>query len=481
MAAELRTSSRIEPDHRNLALLVAGCAFIELLDGTIVTTSAPKIARALHVSVGSIGLLITAYLVTVAVLIPLSGWTAARLGGRTTLLLAISVFVFGSIGCAASTTLTVLVLMRVLQGCGGAMMVPVGRLLVVSRANSSNLMRVTAFLVWPALIAPVVAPLLGGLITTYANWHWLFLINVPLGILGLAMALRIVHPPPLPDPGRLDRLGVVLTGAALGGATVTANLLATTHGQWTLVVGMAAASVVLLVAAARHLLRTDAPLVNLRLLRLDTFRSAMTGTALYFTVISSGPFLAPLMFEEVFHWSAIKAGSLVLFLFVGNIAIKPATTPLYSRFGFKRVLIAATATMAVAMVCLGLTSSSVQLPMLVVILIVIGASRSTGATGYMTVTYADIPQSEMRHATTLQTTLQMLAAGAGIAASTIALRIGHLFTARGGDHTEYLVAFSLMACVSLLATLEASRMHSGAGDALRARRQPRDQTQAESV
>jgi MFS family permease len=187
------------------------------------------------------------------------------------------------------------------------------------------------------------------------------------------------------------------------------------------------------------------------------------------------------MFEDVFHWSAVKAGSLVLFLFVGNIAIKPATTPLYSRFGFKRVLITATATMAVAMVCLGLTEPSVPSPILVGILIVIGASRSTGATGYMTVIYADVPRSEMRHATTLQTTLQMLAAGAGIAASAIALRIGHIFTARAGAHAEYLVAFSLMACVSLLATLEASRMHSGAGDALRAGGQPRDQTQAEGV
>ncbi len=481
MAAELRAGSRIERDHRNLALLVSGCAFIELLDGTIVTTSAPRIASALHVSVGSIGLLITAYLVTVAVLIPLSGWTAARLGGRTTLLAAISVFVLGSIGCAASSTLTVLVLMRVLQGAGGAMMVPVGRMLVVSRADSSNLMRVTAFLVWPALIAPVLAPLLGGLITTYMNWHWLFLINVPLGVLGLVMAVRIVHPARLPDPGRLDRLGVLLTGAALGGATVTANLLATTTGKWTLVVGIGAASVVLLVAAVHHLLRTDVPLVNLRLLRIDTFRSAMTGTALYFTVMSSGPFLASLMFEEVFGWSAVKAGSLVLFLFVGNIAIKPATTPLYSRFGFKHVLIAATATMAVAMVCLGLTDLSVPLSVLVVILIVIGASRSTGATGYMTITYADVPPAEMRHATTLQTTLQMLAAGAGIAVSAIALRIGHLLSPAGEAHTEYLVAFSLMACVSLLATFEASRMHSGAGDALRVRRRPRDPTQAESV
>lgn len=248
-----------------------------------------------------------------------------------------------------------------------------------------------------------------------------------------------------------------------------------------MIAGMGVASAVLLVAAARHLLRTDAPLMNLRLLHIHTFRTAITGTALYFTVMSSGPFLAPLMFEEVFHWSAIKAGSLVLFLFVGNIAIKPATTPLYSRFGFKRVLITTTATMAIAMVCLGLTTRSVPLPVIVIILLLIGAARSTGATGYMTITYADVPQAEMRHASTLQTTTQMLAAGTGIAASAIGVRIGHIITTAAQPHAAYLAASSLMACLALLATLEATRMQTGAGDALRVRRQPLDPTQTEDV
>jgi MFS family permease len=389
------------------------------------------------------------------------------------------VFVAGSIGCASSTTLTELVLMRVLQGTGGAMMVPVGRLLVVSRADPSNLMRLTAFLVWPGLVAPVIAPLAGGVITTFANWHWLFLINLPLGALGLITAVRIVHPPPLPDPGRLDTLGVLLTGAGVGGITVTADLIAGQHGRWTLIAGMGVASALLLAASARHLLRTENPLVDLRLLRIHTVRSSLTGCGLYFTVMNAGPFLAPLMFEEVFHWSAIKAGSLVAFLFVGNIAIKPVTTSLYSRFGFKRVLVAATSTMAVMMVCLGLTTASIPLPLLALILVVIGATRSIGATGYTTLVYTDVPRSEMRHATTLQTTAQMLAAGSGVAASEIALRIGHplgrLFTAGAGQHPGYLVAFSIMACISLLATFEASRMRSGAGDALRVRRQPREQ------
>jgi MFS family permease len=169
-----RRQPQIDPAYRNLALLVAATFFIEMLVGTIVTTSAPKIARALHVPVGSISLVITSYLVTQGVLIPLSGWVTARVGGRRAFMGAIVVFAVASVGCAASSTLTELVLMRVLQGVGGAMMVPVGRLLVISRADASNMLRITALLVWPGLVAPVIAPLAGGVITTYANWHWLF-------------------------------------------------------------------------------------------------------------------------------------------------------------------------------------------------------------------------------------------------------------------------------------------------------------------
>ena len=180
---------------------------------------------------------------------------AARFGGRATFLAAIALFTFASVGCAASTSLPELVGMRVLQAVGGAMMVPVGRLLVLSRAEPANLMRLTALLVWPGLIAPVVAPLAGGLITTYASWHWLFLINLPLGLLALWVAVRLVHPPALPEPGPLDVVGLLLTSMGLGGLTFTADLLAKrahelgAHGRHRRAGGCC------LIAAVRHLMR----------------------------------------------------------------------------------------------------------------------------------------------------------------------------------------------------------------------------------
>jgi EmrB/QacA subfamily drug resistance transporter len=473
---ELRPTSAIDPAQRNVALLVAGCFFMEMLDGTIVTTSAPKIAHSLNTSIGSIALVITAYLVTLAVLIPLSGWVAARVGARTTFLAAIAIFTLASVGCAASSTLGELVVMRVFQGAGGAMMVPVGRLVVLSRSDTSNLMRLTALLVWPGLLAPVFAPLVGGLITTYASWHWLFLINLPLGVLAFVIAFRIVHPTPLADPGPLDVLGLILTSIGLGGLTFTANLLARSPTNWTLVAAIAIPAAVLLALDARHLLKVSAPLVDLQLLRIDTFRSALAGTGLYFMVVNAVPFLAPLLFEEVFHWSAIKAGAVVLFIFAGNVCSKFLTTYLYSRFGFKAVLIASTMVMALSLILLGVVGAGAPIVVIVVILLMNGSSRSIGATGYTTVVFTDVPQEDMRHANTLQLTVQQLGSGMGVAAGAIALRlgkpVGDIFSSHVGAHAVYTVAFALVASLSLLATLEAARMRTGSGDALLGNRAP---------
>src|SRR5580658_8599858 len=201
---------------------------MEMLDGTIVTTASPQIGRSLHAPAGQTGLLITAYLLTLAVLIPLSGWLTRRFGNRAIFLTAIALFTLASIGCAASVSLGMLVGMRVLQGAGGAMMVPVGRNMVISTAAKEDLLRITSYVVWPGLLAPVIAPLAGGLLTTYASWHWIFLINAPLGVIAFGVAWRLITgsgsgPGTAPPP--LDWAGVVLTCVGLGGLTYAAHLL----------------------------------------------------------------------------------------------------------------------------------------------------------------------------------------------------------------------------------------------------------------
>jgi EmrB/QacA subfamily drug resistance transporter len=464
----------IDRRQRQLALLVAGCLFMELLDGTIVTTSAPQIAHSLAVSPGVISIVVTAYLVTVAALIPLSGWVSARFGARPVFLAAIAVFALASLGCAASTSLPELVVMRVLQGAGGAMMMPVGRLVVLARTAKADLMTITAYLMWPALLGPVIAPLAGGAITTYASWHWLFLINVPLAALAFAAALRLVSSPPREAPPPIDGPGIVLTCTGLAALTCTTALLSGVRPDWAPAIACGVASALLILAAVRHLLRSPAPVINLRTLRIPTFGAAVGGLGIFSLVVGAGPFLLPLLFQEVFGWTPVKSGAVVLFVFVGNIAIKPATTFLFGRAGFRRVLAVSTAGMAVAMAAAALMTASTPLPVIAAILLLSGIARSIVGTGYTTVAFADVPEAQMRDANTLQATAMMLSFGFGVAVGSVLLRLGHplgiVLLGDSSEATAYSIAFLLLAAISLVAMAAALRLHPSAGDVLRGER-----------
>jgi EmrB/QacA subfamily drug resistance transporter len=480
-------SDTLDPRLRAVALLVAGCFFMENLDGTIVITSAPRIGRALHVPSTSIGLVIAAYLVTLAVLIPLSGWLAERWGARPVFLAAITIFTLSSLACALSVSFPELVVFRVTQGIGGAMMVPVGRLVVLARTAKADMLKVIALLVWPALIAPVVAPLAGGLITTYASWRWLFLINVPLGLVALVMAWRLIRSPRTAAPPPLDRAGAVLTCAGLGAATYMAYLLSKSAVAWTAVLVSAGAAVVLLVAAVRHLLRTPYPLINLRTLRAPTLRVSLGSGSLFWTSITAVPFLLALLFQNVFGWSPVKSGALILFVFAGNIAIKPATTPLLRRFGFRPVLILATAGAAATMVGCALLHSGTPLAVIAGVSILNGVCRSTSLTCYSTIAFADTADDQIRDANTLQATAQQLSVGLGPSLGAIALRaggpLGRLLPGAADARSAYSVGFLLLALITLTATAAASRMPADAGSSVTRRpaREPEPEPDAGAV
>ncbi|HUA04143.1 MAG TPA: MFS transporter [Solirubrobacteraceae bacterium] len=457
---------------RNIALLVAACFFMELLDGTIVITAIPKISSSLAVSPGTAGLVVTAYLVTVAVLIPVSGWTTLRFGYRWVLLSAIAVFTVASLGCAASQTFGELVAARVLQGAGGAMMVPVGRMVVFERAAKSQVMRLMSYIVWPALLAPVIAPLAGGAITTYASWRWMFLINVPLGAVGLIAAWRMIDGRPAEAPPRLDVLGVLLTCGGLASLTYAAHLVSSAHPSWLPLGLLGLASVVLLAAAARHLLRASAPVVDLRTLRIPTFGTAMVGSSLIWLVIGAIPFLLPLLFQTVFGWSPIKSGALVLFVFVGNIAIKPLTTSMYTSYGFRRVLLAASVVLTLTTIGCALLSASTPLVAIALLAVVSGAARSVSMTGYTTLALSDVPQGQMRAANALASTAQQLFTGLAVVLATLALRlgsaIGRAYPAAQTAKFAYVIAFLVITVVGALATAVAFRLHPSAGEVLTA-------------
>ena len=438
---------------------------MEMLDGTIVTTATPQIGKSLHASPASVGLVVTAYLLTLGVLIPLSGWLTRRFGNRAIFLTAIAVFTLASIGCASSVSLGMLVGMRVIQGAGGAMMVPVGRNMVVSMADKRDLLKVTSYVVWPGLIAPVIAPLAGGLITTYATWHWMFLINGPLGIVAFIVATRVIEN--LPGTGvtvPLDWLGVLLTCAGLGSLTYTAHLVSGANPPALETTGFGAGSLIVLSLAILHLRRTPHPLLNLGTLRVQTFRITQRGGTLYYLVCGAMPFLLPLEFQTQFGWSPIKSGAVTLFIFVGNVGIKPTTTPLINRFGFRAFLIASTAGTVTVVALLALITASTPIPLIALLAMAQGVFRSTGMTTYSTVGFADTPPQDVRDASTLLATSQAMAIGLSVAVATVLLRIGG-----GTGRGAYVTAFLLLAAIAVGPAVEAVRMRRDAGDAARQR------------
>ena len=460
----------IDSRQRSTALLVAACFFMENLDGTIVTTAAPRIGRALQVPSTSVGLVIAAYLVTLAVLIPLSGWLAARWGARRVFLSAIVVFTASSLACALSTGFAELVAFRVAQGAGGAMMVPVGRLVVLSRTGPAELLRTMSLLVWPGLLAPVIAPLAGGLITTYASWRWLFLVNVPLGAIAFTAAWRLIETAPSPAAPALDYAGVLLTCSGLAGLTYASYLLSEPAVAWTPVIVFGVTSALLLVVAVRHLRRAREPLVNLRTLRLPTFGTAVGGGSLFWTTVAAVPFLLTLLFQNVFGWSPVKSGAVVVFVFLGNIGFKPATTPLLNRLGFRTVLLAATAGTAATMVAAGFFTAATPLVVIAAVCVLGGGGRSLGLTCYSTIGFSEVPPEQLRDANTLQATAQQLSVGLAVPLAAVALRaggpLGHLLPGRFTPGSPFTVAFLLIAIVALIATAGATRLHPDAGSAV---------------
>jgi EmrB/QacA subfamily drug resistance transporter len=453
-----------------LTLLVAGTFFMEILDGTILSTAAPSMARSLGVDSAAISIAITAYLLTLAVLIPLSGWLTERFGVRTIFLSAIAIFTVASVLCAISTSLVELTIMRVLQGIGGAMMVPVGRLAVLRTTEKSGLVRAVAYLTWPALVAPILAPLAGGIITTYATWPWIFLINVPLGVAAFLIGLRLV-PAHVPSAARsLDLPGLLLSCVGIGSLVYLGSLLAETAPNWALVVASAAIGVVFTGLAILRLLRARHPLLDLRIFRVETFRVTHAGGSLFRLTISAMPFLLPLFFQDALGWTPVQAGAVVLSLFVGNLAIKPATTPLLTRFGFRTVLIASTIGAALSMALCALITGSSPIVLVVVLLFFGGVARSVGFTAYNTIAFADVPADEMTDANTLASTVQQLAAGFGVAVGAVALAAGHpLAGVFGGasDVAAFHVAFVIVAVLALVPFVEALVLSRDAGHAIR--------------
>ncbi len=466
---------------RSTALLVAAAFFMENLDGTIIATAAPAIGRSLRVDAIDVNVVATAYLLTVAVLIPVSGWLADRYGARRVFASAIVLFTLASLLCALSTSLAELTVLRVLQGAGGALMVPVGRLVVLRVTPKAEVISAIAYLTWPALIAPIVAPLAGGLIVEHASWRWIFFLNVPLGVAALPLALRFIPAVGAPDPGRLDWLGFVLIGGALASLMIgleNAGAAAPSPLVLSVALGLAAGLGLL---AVRHLRRgqrgdrrrdrrgTSAPLLDLRVLAIRTFRVAQSGGSVFRVAISAVPFLVPLMLQEGFGWSPATAGLITLTIFIGNLGIKPATTGLIRRLGFRRVLVINGSLTVAVLVAIGLVGPATPIGLIAGVLVLSGVFRSISFTAYNTITFADVPPEQTAAANALASMLFQLTLGMGVAAGALAVRVGQPIgdlLGLAGPVAAYHVAFMLLALLALPAVIESARLPGNAGSSL---------------
>src|SRR6185437_4606418 len=260
---------------RIIPLIVATALFMENMDSTVIATSLPAIAADIGTSPLTLKLAITSYLLSLAVFIPASGWTADRFGARLVFAIAVAVFMAGSVGCAISHSVTDFVFARILQGMGGAMMTPVGRLVLLRSVDKSALVNAMAWVTVPALIGPVLGPPLGGFITTYFSWHWIFLINIPIGLLGIFLALRYIDPISTEDPERFDLYGLILAGIGLAGIAFGLSVAGLNLLPWQIVIALILIGSISMTLYVLHARRTTSPVLDFTLLRLSTMRAAI--------------------------------------------------------------------------------------------------------------------------------------------------------------------------------------------------------------
>jgi EmrB/QacA subfamily drug resistance transporter len=468
-----------------VTLLVAGAFFMENLDGTIIATALPQMARSFHVGAVNLNIGMTAYMLTLAVFIPVSGWFADRFGSRTIFATAISIFTVASLLCAMSTTLTTFTLLRILQGIGGAMMVPVGRLIVLRATPKEWLTQAIAYITWPGLTALVLGPPLGGFITTYASWHWIFLLNLPLGVAALILTMLWVENVHATEQHAFDWATFFLAGFATTGTIYALERLAGDTAHWRssaalLVVGLA--SGVLAVKSARR--RPATSLIDLESLKLKTYSLSIFGASAFRVAVNVLPFLLPLMFQISFGLNAFQSGLYLLALFAGDLSMKAIVIPVLRRFGFRRIIIVnGLITAASVALC---ATIGLRTPALVIIAILFfhGACRSLEFTCMSTLAFAEISPQKMSRANGFFSAVMQLSSGTGVAVGAVTLR---LMTHVNGDSAavpllkDFHAVILMMALLALGPVLDAIGLKADAGATVSGHRPRLDEAEVNPV
>jgi EmrB/QacA subfamily drug resistance transporter len=449
-----------------ISFLVAGAFFMENLDGTVIATALPQMAPALHSSPIALSAGMSAYMLTLAVFIPISGWVADRFGSRTVFATAISIFTFSSILCGMSHQLWQFTAARVLQGMGGAMMVPVGRLVVLRNTEKKDLMQSIAYIVWPGLVAPILGPPVGGFITTYATWRWIFFLNVPLGILGILLTFVLVPNHRVEESSPLDWLGFLLSGLSCFCLMYGLDFMEQQPIPWSKVGALWALSAGFGGLVALHDRRHPFPLIDLSALRIPTFSVVIIGGSLFRTAIGTAPFLLPMMFQVGFGMNAFASGLLMIALFAGNLGMKTVTTPILRRFGFRNVLITNGALAALSLAAYGFLTAGMPKLLIAVVLFLGGLCRSMQFTSLSTLAFADVPSEKISRANTFFSTATQMSFGMGIGVGAVALHAAALLHGTAPTNltvSEFHLAFFLIGGIALVGIVDCFKLAPDAG------------------
>jgi EmrB/QacA subfamily drug resistance transporter len=454
--------------HPRLVPLIVACAlFMENLDSTVIATSLPAIAADIGANPLALKLAVTSYLLSLAVFIPVSGWTADRFGARRVFAAAIFVFMLGSVGCALANSLEGFVIARIVQGMGGAMMTPVGRLVLVRTIDKRELVSAMAWVTIPALIGPVVGPPVGGFITTYASWHWIFLINIPIGVVGIILVLLYIDPVPAEYQEPFDATGMLLAGAGVAGLAFGLSVAGLDMLPLPVVVALIVGGAISMAAYLAHARRVPAPILDFSLLRYPTFNASLVGGFLFRLGIGALPFLLPLMLQTGFNMTPFQSGLVTFAGALGAIGMKTVAARTINRFGFKRVLIFNALISASFIAAIAVFQPGMPVSVLIAILLVGGFFRALEFTASNTIAYAEVEPRRMSRATALASVGQQLSISAGVAVG--ALMVDLSLRWRGAASTndlmagDFTAAFLVVAAISAASALWFWRLPADAG------------------
>jgi EmrB/QacA subfamily drug resistance transporter len=434
------------------------------LDSTVVTTALPAMAKAFDVSPVTMNIAVTSYLVSLAAFIPASGWVADRFGARSVFRAAIVVFTLASVLCGISQSLAMLIASRILQGMGGAMMVPVGRLLLLRRVGKTDLVAAMSWLTMPALLGPVIGPPVGGFLVTTLSWHWIFDINIPIGIAGVILITWFIREDEKLPPTHFDIVGQILAGIGMAGLIMGLSSFGRGALPPSEAVALTAVGVLAALGYLVHARCYPQPLLDVTLLQIPTFATSVVAGSMFRIGIGALPFLLPLMLQLGFGLSALQSGLITFISAAGALTMKPIAKPVLRRFGFRTVLSVNAALSAVVVALTAAFRPAWPIVAIYLVLLVGGVFRSLQFTAYNTIAYADIPQPRMSQATSFYSTLQQLSLTMGVTLGAAALAVSGALAGNSHPRLEdFSVAFLVVAAVMLPASFLALQLPHSAG------------------